>query len=147
MLGQVNRLAPLSPAAGSHLFTWTHHSFQVVLHCLHQVDQILESISGFSSALRMINILCSCKPLGGAGAFLWLPEVSSFHPFWSPAVAFILILGVDTACFSSAVGAWGSSSCCISEKTPISLPFHPLWYCTACSIPPVTPLNSTTPPR
>lgn len=124
MMGQVKRWVPLSPAARSHLFAWTHHFFQVVLHGLGSggPNPLLEGISGSSSALRVVNVFCSCKPLHGAGVSLLVPEVTNFRPSHSPAAALTLILGVDTAYFSAAVAVWGSSSCCVLEKSPFISP-------------------------
>lgn len=67
-----------------------------------QNDSMVEL--GSSSVLRAINLFCSCKFLGEAGTFLLVLEVFYFHPSPFPEVLVTLIVGVDIAYLSIAVG-------------------------------------------
>ena len=97
----------------------THCFFLVTLYSLQLGEPGPLLVGTYVSPLnlRTVSLLCSCKFLGGGGAFISLLEVISFHPFPSPAVFLTLIAEVDTACFFIADGDWGFSSCCVSGKT------------------------------
>lgn len=58
--------------------------------------------SGSSSTPKAVNLFCSCKPLGRAGAFLFVPEVTNFILYIPPK--FALMLEMDIACTSIAAG-------------------------------------------
>jgi len=87
-----------------------HCFFLMVLHGLVSdgTDPLLGGTCDSSSTSRMVNLFCSCKLLGGAGALLLVPAVIRFHPLPAPEVALTQILSVDTACISIAVGVQGS---------------------------------------
>lgn len=91
MICWVDRYVPLSLAP----ILMTHHFFQVVLYglALSESHSFLVDISGFSSALWDVNLLCIFKPLEGIGALLFVPEVTSFHPSLSLDVALTMIVG------------------------------------------------------
>lgn len=60
----------------------------VMTHCLYLMalcglrvgwTSFIVGTSGFS-VLVVVNVFCTCKPLGGAGVFCLVPKVTSFHP-------------------------------------------------------------------
>ena len=84
----------------------TRHFFPVVLNSLRLGGpcSLPVGTSGSSSTLRMVTLFWSCKQLGGAEPFLFLPEVTSFHPSPFPEFSLTLMVGLDTACFYSTDG-------------------------------------------
>lgn len=58
------------------------HFFQVVLPVsqLGRPDPLLVGTFDSSSTLRVVNLFCKCKPLGGTEAFLLVPAITSFYP-------------------------------------------------------------------
>ena len=115
MVGQVSIWVPL-PRSRELPITIGHCFLPVALHCSGSVgpDALLESTSGSSSALRAVNLFHSGKPLGGAGALLLVPEVTSFHSSPSPEVALAILM--DCACVHTAGGDLGL----LKVLTPLS---------------------------
>lgn len=104
-ISRVTFFAALAPP-----FLWPNSS----LWAKGRPDPLLECIPGCFSPVSVVNLFCTCKPLGGAASFLLVLEVTSFYH--SPEVVLSLKLDVDTACFSAAVRVHGYLTCCISEK-------------------------------
>lgn len=104
------------------------HTFVEVLHGLGSGDPLSKCPSG-SSLMSVVNLFCSYKPLGGAGTFFLVPEVTPCHRSPSPEVSLTLMIRVDAACFRIAdiqATELQRKSC----PSPIKL----LWCCTACSL-------------
>ena len=83
--------------------------------------QVLESTSGCFLIFRAENLFHSFKPLGGPGAFLLVPEVSSFHSSPSPEAALAVMLEME--------GIWSSAK----DQIPVRLIFSGM-YCSFCKL-------------
>lgn len=50
------------------------------------LDDSMDGAPSISSPERALNLFCTCKSSDGAGAFLLVPEITSFQPFASTRI-------------------------------------------------------------
>lgn len=123
----------------SRINYWVPLSHIVMTHCLYLMalcglrvgwTSFIVGTSGFSVWV-VVNVFCTCKPLGGAGVFCLVPKVTSFHHSSSEFACFNN--GHNTIGVFHAARVTGFSS--NNREDPVYLYFFFSEHCAACFLP------------
>lgn len=130
---KVSRWEPLPPAGGSLPLLLVAASFWC--YCLVQAQLALmlcwTEVPSLSFTIRVLNLFCSCRSMGRAGAFLLITEVTSFQPLPSWESPFPTPISIDSGCPSfSAVGDSGLCICRVLEKIQLHCSLSSLMLCS-----------------